>query len=148
MVLNLVFCFCLPLCFVESYIMCLCLLFMVRYIVSNFRSSLIGMVGMITKLCIALLVNLTYIQTIYFIISVASIAQSEMCLTTDTDLTADPGFASLTSIQSNTFVEIDNDIMNNLFCSADSKRVLVSQRNYVHKALVNRLFKLAKKKMW
>ena len=74
--------------------MCLCLPFRVRYIVSDFRSILIGMVGMITKLCIALLVNLTYIQTIYFIISVASIAQSEMCLTSDTDLTADPGVAS------------------------------------------------------
>ena len=70
-----------------------------------------------------------------------------MRLTTDTDLTADPGFASLTPIQSHTFVEIDNDIINNLFCSADSKQVLVSQRNYVHKALVNRLFKLAKKNM-
>ena len=51
-----------------------------------------------------------------------------MCLTADTCLTADPGVASLIPARSNTFVEIDCEIisMDILLPSADSRRVVVS----------------------
>ena len=55
--------------------------------------------------------HLTYNLNIYYIISVASIAQPETCLTTDTCLAADPGVASLIPAQSHTFVEIDHEII-------------------------------------
>ena len=63
--------------------------------------------------------------------------------------TAEPGVASLISAQSHTFVEIGHDIISTviLLPSADSKRVVVSyKRKYMHKLLVNRLFKFAQEK--
>ena len=52
-------------------------------------------------------------------------------------LTSDSGVTSLIPAMSHTFVEID------------SRRVVVSyKRKYVHKVLVNRLVKLAQKKVW
>ena len=72
-----------------------------------------------------------------------------MCPTEDTCLTADPGVASLIPDQSHTFEEIDHEIisMTILLPSADSRRVVVSyKRKYVHKVLINRLFRLAQEK--
>ena len=72
-----------------------------------------------------------------------------MCLATDASLTADPGVAS--SIRSHTFVEIDHEIISTviLLHSADSRRVVVSyKQKYVHKVVVNCLFKLAQEKVW
>ena len=39
------------------------------------------------------------------------VAQSVTCLATDASLTADPGVASSTPARSNTFVEIDHEII-------------------------------------
>ena len=39
------------------------------------------------------------------------VAQSAMCLATDTSLTADPGVASTIPARSNNFVEIDHEII-------------------------------------
>ena len=54
--------------------------------------------------------------------------------------------------RSHTFVEIDHEIISTviLLPSADlSRRVVVSyKRKYVHKLLVNRLFKPAQEKVW
>ena len=69
------------------------------------------------------------------------VAQSVICLTADTCLTADPGVASLIPAQSHTFVEIDNEMISMaiLLPSADSRRVVVSyKRKYVHRVLVKR----------
>ena len=69
-----------------------------------------------------------------------------MCLAADTCLTADPGVASSIQAGSNTFVEIDHEIISTaiLLPSADSRRVVVSYKGkYVHEVLVNRLVKLA-----
>ena len=66
------------------------------------------------------------------------IAQSLTCLTEDTCLTAYPGVASLISALSNTFVEIDHEIISMaiLLPSLDSRRVVVSfKRKYVHEEL-------------
>ena len=104
------------------------------------------MIGMIKRLCIALLVHVTYNLAIYFITGVASIAQSETFLTTYTCLTADAGVVNSTPAQSHTFAEIDHEIIYILLPSADSKRVLVNQRKYVHEALLNLLVKLAQEK--
>ena len=79
------------------------------------------------------------------------IAQSETCLATDASLTADPGVTSLIRARSHTFVEIDHEIISTviLLTSADhSRRVVFSYKGkYVHKVLVNCLFKLAKEKV-
>ena len=80
------------------------------------------------------------------------VAQSVTCLATVACLTADPGVASLIPARSHTFVEIDHEIISTviLLPSADSfKKVAVSyKRKYVHKLLVNRLFKPAQENMW
>ena len=79
-----------------------------------------------------------------------SVAQSVMCLTADTWLTADPGVASWIPARSHTFVEIGNEKNSKaiLHFSADSRRVIVSyKRKYVHEILVNRLVKLAQEKV-
>ena len=58
-----------------------------------------------------------------------------MCLAADTCMTADPGVVSSILAQSNTFVEIDHEIISTviLLPSADSRRVVVSyKRKYVH----------------
>ena len=68
-----------------------------------------------------------------------------MCLATDECLTADPGVASLILALYLTFVETNLEIIYTviLLSSADSRRVVSYKRKYVHKVLVNRLFKLA-----
>ena len=80
------------------------------------------------------------------------VAQSVMCLATDACLTAIPGVASSIPARSHTFVEIDHEINLRSFSSLPlihSRRVVVSyKRKYVHKLLVNRLFKPAKEKVW
>ena len=76
------------------------------------------------------------------------VAQSVACLVTDASLTADPGVASSIPARSHTFVEIDHEIISMLPLN-HSKRVVVSyKRKYVHKVLVNCLFKLAQEKVW
>ena len=78
------------------------------------------------------------------------VAQSVTCLTTDACLTADPGVASSNPARSHTFVEIDHEIISTviLLPSADlfKKGCCQLQAKYVHKLLVNRLFKPAQKK--
>ena len=79
------------------------------------------------------------------------VAQSVTCLATDACLTADPGVASSIPARSHTFVEIDCEIYSTviLLPSTDSRKVVVSyKRKYVHKVLVNCLFKLAQEKVW
>ena len=80
------------------------------------------------------------------------VAQSVTCLATDAYLTADPGVASSIPARSNTFVEIDHEIISQSFSSLPlihSRRVFVSyKRKYVHKLLVNRLLKPAQEKVW
>ena len=77
-------------------------------------------------------------------------AQLVTCLTANVCLTADPVIASSTPARSNTFVEIDYEIisMTIFLPSADSRRVVVRyKRKYVHEELViNRLVKLAQEK--
>ena len=77
-------------------------------------------------------------------------AQSAKCLATDVCLTADPGVWSSIPAQSHSFVEIDREIISMvILLLIHSRRVVVSyKRKYVHKVLVNRLFKLAQKKVW
>ena len=85
---------------------------------------------------------LHFLLTLYFSLFLC-ILQSVTCLT------ADPEVASLTSARSHTFVEIEYEIISTpiLLLSADSRRVVVSYKGkYVHKALINRLVKLAQDK--
>ena len=80
------------------------------------------------------------------------VAQSVTCLATDACLTADPGVASSIPARSHTFVEIDHEIISTVILLLPliySRRVVVSyKRKYVHKLLVNRLFKPAQEKVW
>ena len=80
------------------------------------------------------------------------VAQSVTCLASDASLTADPGVASSIPARSNTFVEIDHEIILRSFSSLPlnhSRRVVVSyKRKYVHEVLVNCLYKLALEKVW
>ena len=82
--------------------------------------------------------------------SLGRVAQSVTCLATDACLTADPGVASLIPVRSNTFVEIDHEMISTvilLLPLIHSRRVVVSyKRKYVHELLVNRLFKPAQEK--
>ena len=74
------------------------------------------------------------------------VAQSVTCLATDACLTADPGVASSIPARSHTFVEIDHEIISTVILLP--RRVVVSyKRKYVHKLLVNRLFKPAQEKV-
>ena len=76
------------------------------------------------------------------------LAQSVTSLTTDASLTADPGVASSIQAQSHTFVEVDLRSFSSLPLN-HSRRIVVSyKRKYVHKVLVNRLFKLTQEKVW
>ena len=76
------------------------------------------------------------------------VAQSVMCLTTDASLTADPGVASLIPARSHTFMEIELRSFSSLPLN-HSRRIVVSYKpKYVHKVLVNCLFKLAQEKVW
>ena len=72
------------------------------------------------------------VTTSQLYITPGRVAQSVTCLATDASLTADPGVASSIPVRSHTFVEIDHEI----------------KRKYVHKLLVNRLFKPAQEKGW
>ena len=77
--------------------------------------------------------------------------QSVMCLATDASLTADLGVTSLILARSHTFVEIDYEIISTVILLLPlyhSRRVVISyKRKYVHKGLVNCLFKLAQEKV-
>ena len=81
-----------------------------------------------------------------------AVAQSITCLATDACLTADPGVASSIPVRSHTFVEIDHEMISVviLLPSADSFKKGCCQllRKYVHKLLVNRLYKPAQEKVW
>ena len=79
------------------------------------------------------------------------IVQSLTCMTTDACLSADPGKASLISLRSHSFVEIDHKIfsMAILLLSTVSRRVVVSYKHkYMHEVLVKGLVKPAQKKVW
>ena len=80
------------------------------------------------------------------------VAQSVTCLATDACLTADPGVVSSILIGSHTFVEIDHEMISTVILLLrlnHSRRVVVSyKRKYVHKVLVNCLFKPAQEKVW
>ena len=75
------------------------------------------------------------------------VVQSVTCLATDASLTADPGVASSILAWSHTFVEIDHEIISKviLLPSAVSFKKVCCQLHakYVHKVLINCLFKLA-----
>ena len=84
-------------------------------------------------------------ESLHIIITLGRIAQSVM------RLTADPGVASLIPALSHTLAEIDHEIISLAIPlpSADSRWVVVSYKpKYVHRALVNRLVKLAQEKVW
>ena len=78
------------------------------------------------------------------------VAQSVMCLTAITSLTADPGVvSSIPTRHSHILVEIDHEMISKaiLLPSPDSRRVVVSyKRKYVHIVLVNPLVKLDQEK--
>ena len=80
------------------------------------------------------------------------VAQLVTCLATDASLTADPGVTSSIPARSNTFVEIDHEIISTviLLPSAESFKKGCCQLHwkYVHKVLVNCLFKHAQEKVW
>ena len=82
-----------------------------------------------------------------------SVAQSVSCLATDGCQTAYPGVMSSIPARSNTFLEIDHEIifMVILLPSPESFKngccQLLYQKN-VHEVLVNCLFKLAQEKVW
>ena len=80
------------------------------------------------------------------------VAQLVTCLATDACLTADPGVANSNPGRSHTFVEIDYKILSTVISSPTlihSRRLIVSyKRKYMHKVLVNSLFKLAQEKVW
>ena len=63
-----------------------------------------------------------------------------------------PGIASSIPAQSDTFVEINHEIISRSLSSlplSHSRRTVVRyKRKYVHEVLVNRLFKLAHEKVW
>ena len=84
--------------------------------------------------------------------SLSCVAQLVMFLATEVCLTADPGVSSWFPARSHTFVEIYHEIISTviLLPSAESyKKGCVSDTSmYVHKAMVNRLFKLAQEKVW
>ena len=79
------------------------------------------------------------------------VLQSVTCLATDACLTADPGVASSIPARFHTFLEIDHEKISMvifLLPLIHSRRVVVSyKRKYVHKLLVNRLFKPAQEKV-
>ena len=74
------------------------------------------------------------------------VAQSVTCLATDESLTADPGLRSLIPAGSHTFVAIDHEIISMVILLPLNQRSY--KRKYVHKVLVNCLFKLAWEKVW
>ena len=94
------------------------------------------------------MINFVYVEALHPIQQLPGrVAQSVMCLTADTCLTADPRVASWIPARFNTFVVADHEIISTAISlpSADSRRVVIYERKYVHKVLVNRL---VKKKVW
>ena len=88
-------------------------------------------------------------HVIYPSIPVRSITQSVMCLASDASWTADPVVMSSIPARSHTFVEIDYEIISTIILlpSAESFKIVISYKGkYVHKVLVNCLFKLAQEK--
>ena len=81
-----------------------------------------------------------------------SIAMHLACLPGRVATDADPGVASSIPVRSHTFVEIDHEIISTVILPLPlihSRRVVVSyKRKYMHKLLVNRLFKPAQEKVW
>ena len=80
-------------------------------------------------------------------------AEKDMCLATDACLTVDPGVTSSIPARSHTFTEIDHEIISPVFLRLPlihSRRVVIRsfKRKYVHKLLVNRLFKLDHENVW
>ena len=87
----------------------------------------------------------------YKLILPGRVAQLVTCLATDASLTVDPGVASSILPRSHTFMEIDHEIISTVIFLPlnNSRRVVVSyKQKYVHKVLVNCLFKLAQEKVW
>ena len=80
------------------------------------------------------------------------IAQSVTHLATDASQTADPGVVSLIQTRSHSFVEIDHEIISTIIhlpsTESFKKGCCQLQAKYVHKVLVNCLFKLAQIKVW
>ena len=80
------------------------------------------------------------------------VAQSVTCLATDTCLTTDTGVASSIPARPILSWRLIMQLFLRLFSSLPlihSRRVVVSyKRKYVHKLLVNRLFKPAQEKVW
>ena len=82
--------------------------------------------------------------TLYILDIPGRVAQSVTCLATDACLTALPGVSSSIPARYHTFVEIDHEIISTVIL-----RVVVSyKRKYVHKLLVNRMFKPTQEKVW
>ena len=79
----------------------------------------------------------------YIIRKPGPVAQLVTCLATDACLTADPGVVSSIPVQSHTFVEIDHEMISTVMLLPSAYK-----RKYVHKLLVNRLFKPAQGKVW
>ena len=110
---------------------------------------------------LSLLLNIRIFELLPFVLSYfmvqnlcqkhTRVAQSVTCLATDACLTADPGVTSSIPVRSHTFVEIDHEMISTvtlLLPLIHSRRVVVSyKRKYVHKLLVNRLFKPAQEKV-
>ena len=71
------------------------------------------------------------------------VAQSVRCLATDASLTADPGVAISIPARTNTFMEIDHEIISTFILLPSAYK-----RKYVQEVLVNPLFKLAQKNVW
>ena len=77
---------------------------------------------------------------------------SVKCLATDACLTADPGVPRLIMARSDTYIEIDHEIISTVIflpSANHSRRIVVSyKQKFAHEVLVNCLFKLAQKKEW
>ena len=71
------------------------------------------------------------------------VGQSVTCLATDASLTADPGIASLILARSHTCLEIDHEIISMVILLPFAESFKKGCWKYVHKVLVNHLFKLA-----
>ena len=82
------------------------------------------------------------------IVGPGRVAQSVMCLAIDANLTVDPGVASLIPALSHTFVKIDHEIISTVIFLPSMKGCCQLQAQYVHKLLVNCLFKLTQEKVW
>ena len=96
-----------------------------------------------------LYIGFIFLKSSTIICTEGRVAQSVTCLATDASLTADPEVADTIPAQSHTVVEIDHETIFTviLLPSTDSFKKGYMQR-YVHKLLVNCLFKHAQEKVW